>query len=481
MPEMKSQIVYNRAAPWQIGFFALNNTATNLYLFMFMFVSYYATGIAGLLVVAVSSILTFMRVWDGVTDPLIGYFIDKTESKLGKFRPFMLLGNLIMAVLAVVVFKTTHLVPAGIRLLYFVAMYALYIIGYTFQTACTKAAQTVLTNDPKQRPLFTLFDAIYNTALFIGGQTFVSTVLAPKHKGFSQGFFDELLVYFIALSAVFTVLAVVSIWKKDVKENWGGIVAEKLRFRDYWPVIKRNRPLQMLIVSAATDKLAMLTKTNAVTTVILYGVLMGSYALSGKLQMISALPTIAITFLGIGYARRLGLKKAYVLATWICIALSVVLFLFLRGIDMKSITIAPLSANAIIYLVLFSLLGGVAAVGNNIVIPMIADASDYELYHSGNYIPGMIGTIFSFVDKLISSVATTIIGGFLALIGFRTAFPKIDTPATPALFWMGMLFFIGLPILGWVASLLAMSRYELDGDRMKEIQQAIHDRKAEAR
>jgi Na+/melibiose symporter-like transporter len=412
LSDTKSQIVYNRAAPWQIGFFALNNTATNLYLFMFMFVSYYATGIAGLLVVAVSSILTFMRVWDGVTDPIIGYFIDKTESKLGKFRPFMLLGNLIMAILAVIVFKTTHRVPAEIRLLYFVAMYALYIIGYTFQTACTKAAQTVLTNDPKQRPLFTLFDAIYNTALFIGGQTFVSTVLAPKNKGFTQGFFDELLAYFIALSAVFTVLAVISIWRKDVKENWGGIKAEKVRFRDYWPVIKRNRPLQMLIVSAATDKLAMLTKTNAVTTVILYGVLMGSYALSGKLQMISALPTIAITFLGIGYARRLGLKKAYVLATWICIVLSAVLFLFLWGIDMKSITIAPLSANAVIYLVLFSLLGGVAAVGNNIVIPMIADASDYELYHSGNYIPGMIGTIFSFVDKLISSVATTIIGGF---------------------------------------------------------------------
>ena len=481
MSESKSQVVYNRASPWQIGFFVLNNTATNLYLFAFMFVSYYATGIAGLLVIAVSSIIMFMRIWDGVTDPIIGFFIDKTESKLGKFRPFMLLGNLIMAILALVVFKTTHLVPKDIRLLYFIVMYGLYIIGYTFQTACTKAAQTVLTNDPKQRPLFTLFDAIYNTILFIGGQTFISTVLVPKHKGFTQGFFDEMLLYFITLSAVFTVLAVISIWKKDVKENWGGIKAEKVRFRDYWPVIRRNRPLQMLIVSAATDKLATLTKTNAVTNVIIYGVLMGSYALSGKLQMISAIPTIIITFLGIAYARKLGLKKAYVLSTWLCIVLSVVLFVFLRAIDMKSLTLAPLSNATIVYLVLFSLLGGVSAIGTNIVIPMIADTSDYELYHSGNYIPGMIGTIFSFVDKLISSVATTIIGAGLAMIGFKTAFPKIDTPSTPALFWMGMLFFIGMPILGWVASLIAMRYYELDGEKMKEIQQIIHDRKVEAR
>ena len=181
----KNEIVYNRAKTWQIGFFALNNTATNLYLFMFGFISYYATGIAGLMVMVVSTIITAMRFWDGVTDPIIGFFIDKTDSKFGKFRPFMVLGNAVLAVTTLIIFKTTHLMPEGTRLLYFIGVYAIYIIGYTFQTAVTKSGQTVLTNDPAQRPVFTLFDAIYNTVVFTGGQIAVASYLVPKH-GFLQ-------------------------------------------------------------------------------------------------------------------------------------------------------------------------------------------------------------------------------------------------------------------------------------------------------
>ena len=41
-----------------------------------------------------------------------------------------------------------------------VGLYFVWVIGYTFQTSCTRSGQTVLTNDPKQRPLFTIFNTI---------------------------------------------------------------------------------------------------------------------------------------------------------------------------------------------------------------------------------------------------------------------------------------------------------------------------------
>lgn len=474
--EKSAQITYNSAKPWQIGFFALNNTATNLYMFLFMFISYYATGIAGLLVVAVSTILTAMRIFDGITDPIIGFIIDKTKTKLGKFRPYMLIGNVILAITSVIIFKTTHLLPQGLRIFYFIFIYVLYIIGYTFQTATTKSAQTVLTNDPKQRPLFTLFDAIYNTALFIGMQVIVSTVLVPKYGGFTNGLFNDLLVIVLPVSLLFTVLAIASIWNKDVEKNWGTGEVTKVRFRDYWPVIKRNRPLQMLIVSASTDKLANSVKGNATTTVIIYGILIANYALSGQLMLITAVPTILITLFGIQYARRLGIKKAYVVATWLSIILSLVLFGFMWLVDLKTISLNPINLTTVLYLIILSLLGGVVAIGGNIVIPMIADTSDYETYRSGQYIPGMIGTIFSFVDKLISSLATVIVGALVAIIGYKTVLPQVGETATPELFWIGMVFFIFVPILGWIASLISMKYYKLDGEEMKRIQQDIHDR-----
>jgi Na+/melibiose symporter-like transporter len=474
--ENSNQVVYNRAKPWQIGFFALNNTATNLYMFLFMFISYYATGIAGLLVVAVSTILTAMRIFDGITDPIIGYVIDKTKTKLGKFRPYMLIGNVILAITSVIIFKTTHLLPQGFRLLFFILIYVFYIIGYTFQTATTKSAQTVLTNDPKQRPLFTLFDAIYNTVLFIGMQMLISVVLVPKYGGFTNGLFNELLLIVIPVSLIFTVLAISSIWDKDVEANWGTGEVEKIRFRDYWPVIKRNRPLQMLIVSASTDKLANSVKGNATTTVIIYGILIANYALSGKLMLITAVPTILITMFGIQFARRLGIRKAYVVATWLSIILSLVLFAFMWLVDLTTISLSPINLTTVLYLVILSLLGGVVAIGGNIVIPMIADTSDYETYRSGQYIPGMIGTIFSFVDKLISSLATVVVGALVAMIGYTETLPQVGETATTSLFWIGMIFFIFVPILGWLASLVAMKFYKLDGEEMKRIQQDLHDR-----
>lgn len=474
--ENTNRVVYNRAKPWQIGFFALNNTATNLYMFLFMFISYYATGIAGLLVVAVSTILTAMRIFDGITDPIIGYVIDKTKTKLGKFRPYMLIGNVILAITSVIIFKTTHLLPQGFRLLFFILIYVLYIIGYTFQTATTKSAQTVLTNDPKQRPLFTLFDAIYNTVLFIGMQMLISVVLVPKYGGFTNGLFNELLLIVIPVSLIFTVLAISSIWDKDVEANWGTGEVEKIRFRDYWPVIKRNRPLQMLIVSASTDKLANSVKGNATTTVIIYGILIANYALSGKLMLITAVPTILITMFGIQFARRLGIRKAYVVATWLSIILSLVLFAFMWLVDLTTISLDPVNVTTVLYLVILSLLGGVVAIGGNIVIPMIADTSDYETYRSGQYIPGMIGTIFSFVDKLISSLATVVVGALVAMIGYTETLPQVGETATTSLFWIGMIFFIFVPILGWLASLVAMKFYKLDGEEMKRIQQGLHDR-----
>ena len=95
---LDKNIKYNNAKTWQIGFYALNNTATNVIMLLMTYVSYYATGVVGLAVVLVSSLLTSMRMFDAITDPIIGFVIDKTNTKFGKFRPMIIIGYTIMAV-----------------------------------------------------------------------------------------------------------------------------------------------------------------------------------------------------------------------------------------------------------------------------------------------------------------------------------------------------------------------------------------------
>ena len=69
-PETQSR--YHTAKQWEIAFFSLNNSATNLFLFAFGFLTYYATGIAGFATLLVSNLLGAARLFDGIIDPTIG-------------------------------------------------------------------------------------------------------------------------------------------------------------------------------------------------------------------------------------------------------------------------------------------------------------------------------------------------------------------------------------------------------------------------
>ena len=470
---------YNDCPTWRLGLFALNNTATNLYMSAVGYISMYATGIGGLLVTVVGFILTAMRIFDGITDPIVGFLIDKTDGKFGKFRPFMVIGNAILAIMTIVMYTTVHRVPENIRLIYFVGCYAIYIIGYTCQTACTKAGQACMTINPAKRPKFGLFDAIYNSILFTVMGMFVSSYLVPKHGGFgSIGLYYELITVCIIASAICTILAVIGIWPKDRTEFFGlGNKAPKVKFKDYISVLKGNRALQMLIVAASTDKIALSVAQNASVAVMLYGIIIGDYSLSGKVGMLVLVPTVLITMAGTKYAQKLGQKKALVVGTWASIITYSALFLLLSLGDPTQISLNNMGFMTIAFLGIFILARGAVGVSGAFVIPMISDCADYETYLSGRFVPGMMGTLFSFVDKLISSFATTILAFAVESIGFAERMPDVTDTSTPEMFTMTMLLFIGLPMLGWIASLIAMKFYPLDKAKMDEVQAHIQELK----
>ena len=88
--------------------------------------SYYANQVAGFGVVLISMVLTAMKVFDGITDPIAGFLLDITQGKFGKFRPFMIIGNLLMAVSVVLLFFTTHRINNRFRLIYFILIKNVY-------------------------------------------------------------------------------------------------------------------------------------------------------------------------------------------------------------------------------------------------------------------------------------------------------------------------------------------------------------------
>ena len=102
-------------------------------------------------------------------------------------------------------------------------------------------------------------------------------------------------------------------------------------------------------------------------------------------------------------------------------------------------------------------------------IPMVADCADYETYRSGKFIPGIMGTLFSLVDKLVSSLSATVVGIAVSCIGLEVL-PTAESPYVPGMNWVVIVLFCIIPMVAWALTLISMKGYELDGKRVKVIQ-----------
>ena len=111
-------------------------------------------------------------------------------------------------------------------------------------------------------------------------------------------------------------------------------------------------------------------------------------------------------------------------------------------------------------------------------IPMVADCADYETYRSGKYIPGIMGTLFSLVDKLVSSLSATVVGVACTMIGLESL-PTKSTPYVPGMKTVVIVLFCIIPMVAWALTLWSMKGYELDGERVKTIQ-AVNAARKEA-
>ena len=486
MNENKNSNAVNRAKPYQLVLFPLNNGATNVYYVLVLsYIATFGSKVLALSMIFASVMVTGMRLFDAITDPIIGALMDRTNGKFGKFRPFMVIGNLIMAVSILVLYCLTPLIPATmmwVRYAVFVALYAVWVIGYTFQTSCTRSGQTVLTNDPKQRPLFTIFNTV-GSLLGMGAMQFFAPILAKNYEGGygSAGFFRMLAPVGIVISILLTLLAVVGIWEKDQPKYFGigGEKTEKLKVSEYVQIIKENKPMQRLMVAGAGCKLALSIATNTTVLCMLYGCMMGDYdGLYLPMMVLGYVFSVPFFLLTVRTSQKHGQKASlmkYVTVALVCYV-GVFVLLMLWKQDSAAFSLSLLGEGGLsinLYTVLFILLFGIGYgayyATADMPIPMVADCSDYETYQSGKYIPGIMGTLFSLVDKLVSSLSATVVGVAVSFIGLESL-PTQSDPYTPGMNVVVIVLFCVIPMVAWAATLIAMKGYSLTGEKMKEIQ-----------
>lgn len=469
-------VQYRRAKLWQIILYACN-AFVGMSVYSLIGMASYAASIGfGIGTAVIGVILTGTRILDGVTDPMLAFLYDKVNTKFGKIRILMIVGFAIEAVALLCMYDWAA--GKGLGTVAFVLFYVIYVIGYTIVNMTAQTIPPLMTNDPKQRPTLGVWMTALNYMVPMALTMLLNVVLLPKFGGtYSQEFLSVACKLCLTLAAIGVVLVCIGVSEYDKPENFQGLTKERqpLKVKDMVEVLKGNRPLQCYIISAASDKIAQVTVSQAVIITMLNGIIIGNMGISTILTVIGMLPSIVFAVVGAKYAGKHGNMETIVTWTKICIVISVIMCAFFVVINPKDI--AKMGAITIVYVVLTLCKNGANMCVSTANTAFMSDLIDYELDRSGRYVPAVVTGTYSFLDKLISSFGAAIATGAVALVGYTSTVPQPGDPATPAIFWLTMFLTFGLPIIGWICTLAAMKFCKLNKAEMVEVQKRIAAKK----
>ena len=403
------------------------------------------------------------RIFDAITDPIIGVFVDRTDTKLGRFRPWIIAGSILSNIMFIILFWGIDLGGSTMNLIFLIIVYVIWVIGYTFQTSISKAAQVIISNDTKQRTTLNAISGIFTMIVFMTGLVLFPIVVGDPSDPMA---WRTLVFIMVGLQIFLSFIAILGLWKKDVPEYYLAIAKteEKPKAKDYIDLFKGNKALQMLIVAASTNKIALTVGQGLL--VFFYAYVVQNPEMQSTVTPTGILFMVLATFVTLFYTHKVGRKRAFTVLSFLAMVWGV-----------AAILILPIAPNNYLLLVLVLGINSFFMGGTDLnVIPMIGDASDYETFNTGKFIPGMIGTSFSFIDKVVSSFGSLISGALLTILGFVSL---TETDPTPSLFWGILIAYFAFPALGHLASVIAMKFYPLDEDTMHLVAKELNSRLAE--
>ena len=204
----------------------------------------------------------------------------------------------------------------------------------------------------------------------------------------------------------------------------------------------------------------------------LFSIILGSMVGSSIVSVIAMLPSIIFAILGARLAGKNGNKQVMVKWSWICIFWNIAFALFIILVPGKG------GSHFGIWLILFFIM----MLGNNALKMVVStstnamrmDVVDYELYRSGNYLPATVSAVYSFIDKLISALAPMLATLAIGIVGYTgSKIPMASDELTFGIRIITAVLFCGLPIIGWICTIISMRKFSLTKEEMERIQTEI--------
>ncbi|GGA62842.1 MFS transporter [Neiella marina] len=436
----------------KIGY-GLGDTASNIvFQVVINFMMIFYTDVFGISAAAVGTLMLVVRLFDAVTDPIMGGIADRTNTRWGRYRPYLLYTCIPYAVLAVLAFTTPDLGDSG-KLVWAYVTYAVLMTIYTAINIPYSALGGVLTENVKERTSI----QSYRFAMAMAGGAIVTASFMPLVEFFGGAESNREIGYQYAMGTL-SVLAVACflLCFFSTKERVSPPVNERKTnlLQDLWS-LRGNGPF-MLVVSAAFFLLILTAMRSAAAPYYLTYVLeredLTSFFLTSG--MVAALVgALATNFV----SQRMCKVKLFRIGCVLILLTHAALFLI------------PGKYAWVAYAAFVG-----ASFCQMIVVPvnfsMVADTADYGSLKTGKKIMGMSFSAHLLVIKLGLAVGGALTGWLLSYYGYVANQAQTED----ALFGI-MIVFAGSGVIVGALMYLVMSFYQLTDERMTEVHQQMHE------
>lgn len=430
------------------------------------YLSLFFTKVFGIPEKAVATMILVLGIWDTINDPLMGGIIDRTRTRYGKLRPYLLIVPIPLAIATIMLFAGPEILADAktttVKIVYMYISYFIWEFFYTLGDVPFWGMSTAISPSPADRTR-AISSARFISSLLGGVSTTVLVVMMDLSNNGTWGLTLSQDFLILAIVAAVMILGLFSLAGRKTKERVVQSVKEPSVLEGF-RVMFKNKPLLLIIIGNVIGALSGLA-----------GVFQ-TYYYSEVLNLNSAVLWISLpgtifgflTYLLIPKVKKKLDNRQIVMLNLIC-RFVVGTLVFIAGLKFYNTNIVVISILLMIQNFIFSFFNTI-----NMVIPteMIGDTVDYMEWKTGERNEGVSFSVLTFVGKLTGSISTSLGTALLPVIGLtfttNSAGESVTVKGehTDLLVWA---LYTCIPYLLGLLSIIPYLFYDLTGKKLEGI------------